>query len=161
MLRPYTPEDLKLLQTWVTDADMLFQFSGTDFSYPITLQQVEQYQQKHPGRRFYIANNETGEPVAFGEIIPQEAHIPRLGRLIVGDLGNRRKSIGSKFILELIAECQRSFDAKYVELYVSGSNQVAIKCYEKLGFTFLPIEPFELEYGGAIHRIFKMRIEVK
>lgn len=46
MLKQYENRDFKLLQSWVTDAELLFQFAGTDFHYPITEQQLTVYKEK-------------------------------------------------------------------------------------------------------------------
>ena len=41
-LRKYQDSDFSLLAQWVTSPDLLFQFAGTDFSFPLTQNQLTQ-----------------------------------------------------------------------------------------------------------------------
>lgn len=102
MLKPYKSSDFKLLQKWATDAALLLQFSGTDFSYPLTEQQIQDYQDSYPDRHLYIGYTLEELPFAFGEIIPQESGYPRLARILVGEPSLRGKGLGRYFIKLLL-----------------------------------------------------------
>jgi len=158
MLKPYEHADVELLQSWVTDPDMLFQFAGTEFSYPITRAQISQYQAKYPHRHFYIGYTEDSVPFAFGEIIPQDNNTPRLGRLLIGDPGLRGKGLGVYFVRLLIQECKKLFSTNFVDLYVWDNNMAAIQCYKRVGFTFVEIEPFKLVHNQTEYNLLKMTI---
>lgn len=137
MLKPYTSDDFKLLEKWVTDEELLLQFAGTDFSYPMTTQQIATYQSSYPERRFYVAY-EHEVPFAFGEIILQDSGIPKLARILIGESLLRGKGLGGKFIKSLLAESARLYNTKTVELLVWDQNIAAIKCYERAGFIYSP-----------------------
>lgn len=155
MLHPYQPVHFPLLQAWITGPDLLFQFAGPDFTYPISEDQIRQYQDRHPDRRFYVGFD--GQvPYAFGEIIPQEAGSVRLGRLLVGHPGHRGKGMGTAFVQELLAEAIHRFGAQRVDLYVWERNAAAIRCYEKSGFAFCPDDPLYLVYRDILFHIRKM-----
>jgi GNAT superfamily N-acetyltransferase len=160
MLKPYEPADFMIFSGWVTGADMLFQFAGTEFSYPLTQNQVAEYQTKHPERRFYIGYLQNN-PAFFGEIIPAEGNIPRLGRLLVGDPLLRGRGLGQFFIEMLLRECVKLYNSKFVELYVWDNNISAIQCYKKVGFDFIATEPFKIVHGNEEYNLLKMRIPVK
>jgi RimJ/RimL family protein N-acetyltransferase len=161
MLKPYTHTDFELLQSWITDGDMLFRFAGTEFSYPIDENQILNYQAKYPERRFYMGHTEEGMPFSFGEIIPQDDGNPRLGRLLIGDPGLRGKGLGVYFVKLLIDECVKLSDPNAVELYVSDSNVPAIQCYKRAGFRLLDLPPFVLVHNNVAHNIVKMRLTIE
>ncbi len=80
-LKDYKASDFGTLSGWVTSYELLVQFAGTEFTYPLNNEEIEKYQLKYPERKFYMGYN-NNIPVFFGEIIPSENNIPRLGRLI-------------------------------------------------------------------------------
>jgi RimJ/RimL family protein N-acetyltransferase len=159
-LRKYQPTDFPLLAQWVTNPMLLFQFSGTDFSYPLTQAQLEAYQDSYPDRLFYLACLPDDQPFAFGEIIPQNNNIPRLGRLLVGDTTKRGKGLGALFVQLLVDECVRLFHCAYIELYVLRDNIQATRCYEKVGFRLVADASFQLVVNGEGFTIDKMRLRL-
>lgn len=161
MIRPYEPTDFHLLENWVTDPDILFLFAGTEFSYPITQEQIINYQAKRPDRRFYLGFTEDNIPFAFGEIIPQEDNTQRVGRLLVGDPALRGKGLGSYFVKQLIAECIRLYNTPRVDLYVWENNQPAIRCYKSIGFNFVDVEPYVMMREGKQYNLLKMSIPTR
>lgn len=156
MLKPYLDSNFKLLQTWVTDESLLLQFSGTDFTFPITKKQITDYQNKNPDRRFYVGFTEDNLPFAFGEIIPQVTKIPRLGRILVGDQNLRGKGLGKKFIGMLLQECALKFHCIKVELLVWDKNYQAIKCYQSVGFSYDSSKHLTLVHKENTYHIHKM-----
>ena len=156
MIKSYTSSDFNLLAAWVTDADLLLQFSGTDFSYPLTEQQIAAYCTLHPDRRFYIGYTVDGLPFAFGEIIPQESGCPRLARILVGEPVYRGQGLGRYFIRLLLEECKRLYNTDTVELFTWEKNHAAIRCYESVGFKFLPERCKEMVHEDVSYNIHKM-----
>ncbi len=156
LITKYQHIHFKFLSRWITNPDLLFQFSGTTFSYPITENQLNKYQFENPDRSFYIGLNAAAEPVAFGEIIPQETSIPRIGRLLTGDPANRGKGYGTSFIRLLLQECKLQFQTKTVELFVLEDNLSAIKCYQKIGFEFLSGQSWTVNHNEQDYLLQKM-----
>lgn len=148
--------DFHLLEKWVTSPELLFQFSGTDFSYPITEQQILNYQLLHPDRSFYIGYSQNDIPFAFGEIIPQENGAPRLGRILIGESRLRGLGFGKYFTKMLVGECKRIYDCTRVELLVWDKNQMAIKCYKSVGFEYIAEKHNSLVHDGVSYNIHKM-----
>lgn len=161
MLRPYSDDQFRLLSSWITDPYILFQFSGTYFSFPLTRGQIDDYLIRFPDRKFYFGYDPDHEPYAFGEIIPKPDQPPRLGRLLIGDPEKRGKGLGGIFIRELIARIRHTMDPAAVDLFVLQNNLPAIRCYEKIGFRFLPGEKFELVFEGTSYRVKKMRLSLE
>ena len=159
-LTKYSSAYFDFLNHWITDAELLFQFAGTEFSYPITEEQLTNYQYKNPDRSFYIGLNEADEAVAFGEIIPQENNVPRLGRLLIGNPEDRGKGYGTSFINLLLAECKKKFQTNSVELFVLEGNAPAIKCYQKIGFQFLPGQIWEVSHKQQKYSLHKLARQI-
>ena len=157
MLRRYREEDFVLLSSWVTDEDILFRFSGIDFQFPLSLQQFQAYQRRHPDRVFFIfESNDTA--VGFAEIIPNEkAASVRLGRLLIGNPELRGMGLGKQLVRELIIEATTNFGAREIDLYVDNDNIAGITCYGSNGFHFSDIPPFTLDFAGRKYIIRHMR----
>lgn len=156
MLKPYDSSDFRLLESWVTDAELLLQFSGTDFSYPLTEQQIQDYKNTYPDRQLYIGYTLEKLPFAFGEIIPQESGTPRLARILVGEPSLRGQRLGRYFIELLVEESKRLFKTDTVELFTWEKNYAAIRCYESVGFKFLPEKSKTMVHEGISYDIHKM-----
>ncbi|WP_159467574.1 GNAT family N-acetyltransferase [Dyadobacter sp. 3J3] len=137
-LRKYLPADFYLLNSWMTSAELLFQFAGTAWTFPLDENQIHQYQVTFPERQFYIGCDELDNPFAFGEIIVGDINSPRLGRLLVGESVSRGKGLGLIFVNMLIEECRTKIDTRIIYLYVFHDNFRAIRCYQKAGFKFIP-----------------------
>lgn len=158
-LRKYTPADFHYLSSWITDADLLFQFAGPDWSFPLTEEQLKNYQQKFPFKQFYIGLQDE-KPFAFGEIIWNETISPRLGRLLIGGADNRSKGLGRQFIQLLITECKAIFNPGAIHLFVLENNKQAITCYLKCGFDFADTPDFTLSYKNENFKVLKMTAQV-
>ncbi len=157
----YSSAYFDFLSRWITSPDLLFQFAGTEFSYPITEEQLACYQQRKPNRYFYIGLGALKEALAFGEIIPQENQIPRIGRLLIGNPADRGKGYGTAFIHLLLAKCQALFQTKTAELFVLEDNLPAIKCYQKIGFEFLPNQSWTVNHNQHDYLLHKMTYTFK
>lgn len=160
ILRKFEEADFHWLQSWVTSPELLLQFSGDHFPYPLRYEDFADYHTQHPDRTMYIAIA-AGQPVAFGEIIPQDNGRPRLGRILVGDPAIRGMGVGAKFVTALLGECQRLYGPDAVELNVWDENKPAIRCYEKVGFVFQPNNHMVLQVSGRSFNIYKMVREMQ
>lgn len=155
MLRKFEDADFRWLQRWVTSPELLLQFSGDRFSFPLGATDFADYRLEHPDRTMYVAAR-AEQLVAFGEIIPQDSGRPRLGRILIGDPAIRGKGVGMQFITALLGECQRLYKPEAVELNVWDENKQAIRCYEKAGFVFQPNDHVVLHASGRSFNIHKM-----
>jgi len=157
-LTPYNDSWFPLLQLWVPDKEVLLQYSGTHFSFPLTQQQINAYRQEFPDRRLYMALLNNITPFAFGEIIPQDDHSARLARLLIGNQALRGQGLGTAFVNALVSEAKQKIGVSVVELFVFGSNEQAIHCYRKAGFSFIPGEDKPLMVDGVTYIVRKMRL---
>jgi RimJ/RimL family protein N-acetyltransferase len=160
MLIPYDRTYFTVLNSWITDENILFQYSGTSFVYPFTEKQLLDYQRKHPDRKFYIGLRQDHTPFAFGEIVPQDPYTVRLARILVGEVESRGKGLGESFIRELLLEAQERFRVRFVDLYVLSDNIAAIRCYTKAGFAFSDHEDIILTHKSTDHLIRRMSLRL-
>lgn len=160
MLKKYTGDDFKMLNSWITDEEILFRFSGPDWTFPLTEEDINIHILKYPFRQFYIGYDNDGKPYAFGQIIWNENNSPRLGRLLIGDPGKRGKGMGQKFVKELISECRNIIPNGDIHLFVYEDNISAIKCYEKVGFTFNGDTNLTLIHNDKTLHILKMTLNM-
>ena len=137
-LRKYADSDFPVLKSWVTDPQLLFMFAGGSWSFPLEFEQVRDYQLAHPLKQSYVLCDDQDLPVAFGELITGDANSPRLGRLLVGGEENRGKGIGKILIQHLIAESKKRNTENFIHLFVFEENTPAVRCYENMGFKFVP-----------------------
>lgn len=160
MLKEYSRDDFGLLRQWITDADLLLQFSGPDWTYPLTPEQLEPQLVKYPDRIFYIGYDEKNEPYAFGQLIMNEAHAPRLGRLLIGEASRRGGGLGQVFVRELITKCIKLQPGMDIHLFVEEHNTGAIYCYKKVGFNFTEEDPFIMKTPDREMKILKMTYKI-
>ncbi|WP_316750957.1 GNAT family N-acetyltransferase [Pedobacter gandavensis] len=156
MIKSYISSDFDTIASWVTDEDLLLQFAGTDFSFPLTRKQLEDYQISHPDRCFYIGYLIDQVPFAFGEIIPQEGGTPRLARILIGEPSRRSQGLGRHFIGLLLEEIRLHYHSSTVDLYVWEKNDAAIKCYESVGFILCPERAMTMLHKDRSYHIHKM-----
>lgn len=156
MIRKYHADDFPWLEKWVTDAKILFTFAGPSWTFPLSRQQLIQHQQEFPGKQLYVGLDENNEPMAIGEIITNEAHSPRLGRLLIGDPAKRGLGLGKKFILELIDTMIQLHQPDEICLFVLVENTSAIRTYYKIGFRFSEEKIPDMVFNNTTYPVFKM-----
>ena len=147
------------LINWIIDEATMLNFAGVGFTYPLTKSQLEQYIAKYPNRLIYLAVNDDLEPMAYGEIIPQDADSARLGHLIIGKSGQRRKGLGQQLIRLLNEEAKTKLGIQKMELFLLRGNLQAEKCYLKYGFHFIEND-FQISHKGKAYEILKMSIDI-
>lgn len=161
ILQKYNHTYFAILQSWITDADFLFQFAGPDWEFPLTQKQLDNYIEQNPHKQLYIGLHADNTPVAFGEIIFHGHYSPRLGRLLIAGAENRGKGYGQKFIRCLINECSIVSNSKKIFLYVLENNIAAIKCYTKSGFVIDTTYNGHLTNNNIDHNVQLMHFNTK
>ena len=135
------------LISWVESPEMLMQFAGPGFVFPLTNAQLDQSLSDTNRFAFTIADTETGTPVGYAEInLADES--ARLARILIGDKSMRGKGLGTQIVHLLLDYTFLHFDKTVAELNVFDWNTAAIKCYEKVGFTINPGKRLERKING-------------
>jgi RimJ/RimL family protein N-acetyltransferase len=160
MIRTFQPADFEWLQKWVSDPKALFTFAGPSWTFPITLNQIIEHQIKFPDKQLFVGVDENNAPFAIGEIILNEEHAPRLGRLLIGDPAKRGLGLGEKFIRELIHQCiHLQQHTKEICLFVLEENTSAIHIYKKIGFVFSDEKIPDMTFNNQSYPVKKMILQ--
>jgi RimJ/RimL family protein N-acetyltransferase len=89
-----------------------------------------------------VISNKSGLPIGHAEIY-LSADSAKIGRILVGSKQERGKGIGQMIVHLLLDYIFSHLQRNLVELNVFDWNTVAIKCYEKVGFTINPGKKLE------------------
>jgi RimJ/RimL family protein N-acetyltransferase len=143
-LDPIGRQDLIKILEWNSNktSDDLLQWAGPKYSYPLTLEQLENYfdneVDKYDSNVFIykITLSDTNEVIGTVELRKMDGDngTGRVGRFLIGEEKYRGKGIGTEVLRELR---KIGFDDKgfqKITLAVFDFNQGAIKCYENAGF---------------------------
>ena len=158
-LIPFQQFHFKTLINWVKDEETMLNFAGLGFQYPLTDQQLSDYINNYPQLLLFIGLDQESNPVAYGEVIPQENNSARLGHLIIGESENRGQGLGKKLIQLLIAEAKKHLLISRMDLFLLEGNQPAQNCYLNYGFQFVPND-FVIIYQNNNYNILKMTLAV-
>lgn len=147
-LLPSTAEDFATLISWIDSEDMLVQFSGTLYQYPLTEAQL--YENMADSKRHnYKLTDGNGRMTGYGEIILlPEDNRAHLCRLLIGNSMQRGKGLGLYLTEALLKIAFNELDATCASLNVYDYNTAAIRCYEKAGFVTDMQKTSTQEYNG-------------
>jgi len=158
-LEQFDKNDFERLINWVDTEEMLVQFGGPLFSFPLTIEQLKAY--KNDKNRHLFKVIESGEnAIGHAELFqPEDEKTIRICRVLIGDKTKRGQGIGQQIINELLNISFVNLEKENVELNVYDWNTRAIKCYEKVGFAVNPNKTFESEMNGDVWTAINMTIE--
>lgn len=149
-LEKFTTQDFDRLINWIDNEEMLVQFSGPIFKFPLTNVQLENYITIENSFAFKVINLESNEVIGHCEIYKSENNTAKLCRILIGDERFRGKGIGVEIVNELVKYCYQNLNIDSIELNVYDWNKSAIKCYEKTGFEINPNKISQIEVNGII-----------
>ena len=147
-LEKFTEQDFERLINWIENEEVLVQFSGGIFKFPLTKEQLNEYLYSENIISFKIINLETNEVIGHSEIYQTENNEVKFCRILIGDENQRGYGIGKKIINELVKYSYKELNAKKIELNVYDWNKNAIVCYEKTGFEINTNKFSEIEVKG-------------
>lgn len=110
--------------------------AGTEWTYPLTTEQLEVYLDNPKSHSFNIVNEEQNATVGHAEIALDDDGTGKIDKLIIGDPSQRGKGLCQRVMEELVAFAFTKLPIHTLELNVFDWNSSAIRCYEKVGFTF-------------------------
>lgn len=137
-LEKFNNTDFERLITWVDNEEMLVQFSGPIFKFPLTTEQLEDYVKEKNRIPFKVIDTASEEVIGHAEIYKSEDNLAKLCRILIGEEKYRGKGIGEKIVNLLVKYSFEKLNVEKVELNVYDWNKQAIKCYEKSGFAINP-----------------------
>lgn len=149
LLEPFTHADITRFISWIQNEEELIQFAGPYFSFPVTVQQVEQYLAEERRKVFTVRDKVSGVVFGHCEINATDA-VPRLARIFIGDKQFRGKGHGKEMVIALLRKAFALYNTECIELNVYTWNTSAIRCYESVGFVINPGKESDTTVQGKV-----------
>jgi RimJ/RimL family protein N-acetyltransferase len=141
VLEYFDEHDFEQLIQWVSDDELLMNWSGSLFSFPLTMESMEWYIKdvnKIPDSDAYIykaVETETGEVVGHISLggISHKNRAGRISRVLVGNTAARGKGYCKQMVEAVLKVGFEELKLHRISLGVYDFNTAAIKCYQKAG----------------------------
>jgi RimJ/RimL family protein N-acetyltransferase len=135
-LERFTNEDFKRFISWIDNESFMYQFAGPIFTFPLTVDQLEDYVSDKNRKVFRVVNQTTKNVIGHCEInrIDSKNKNARLCRILIADENDRNKGFGAMIIDELLKIGFGELGLHRIDLGVFEFNKSAINCYKKCGF---------------------------
>lgn len=134
---PFTLEDAPALMGWIDSVELLMQFGGPNYSYPLTLDQISTIVQEPNRLAFSFWDIKANQLFGHGQILINEDDF-RLSSLIIGHPNYRSQGLGAEITKELTHFGFQNTNHQVASLHVFDFNNAAIKAYQKIGFQVVP-----------------------
>ena len=135
------------LISWIDSEEMLMQFGGPEFSFPLTAEQLDKSLSNKNRHAFKVVHTATNAHIGHCEI-----HLTQNGakfaRILIGDEDHRGQGLGTQIMNLIIQHCIEHLKESRIELNVFDWNASAIRCYEKVGFKINPNQKLERKVNG-------------
>lgn len=154
-LEKFVRQDYDTLISWVNSKEMLMQFAGPGFTFPLTAEQIDVSLEDQKRFAFKVTDTISKSMIGYGEIYFKETTV-FLGRIIIGEKKLRGQGIGLSIINQLTSHALKRFPQTNIELNVFDWNTAAIRCYEKAGFVINPLERAERKINGKTWTVLRM-----
>lgn len=123
------------VKTWFNSNAEIYTWGGPNMVYPMA-DDIFQALLSAPHLSSYSLLNDEQQLLAFGQ------HYMRLGRHHLGRLavnpGVRGRGLAKVLIEQLLSKAKNTESAIGASLFVFADNQVALQCYQSLGFQAVP-----------------------
>lgn len=156
-LQPFTAADFERLILWANSAELLLQFAGTIFSFPLTEPQLENYLHDVNRFAFKVVDTKRNKIVGHCEYFIS-GNVSKISRVLIGEETDRGKGFGEQIINQLLQLSLQHPAIIMAELNVYDWNTAAIKCYEKVGFAINPNKKSVAEVNGKTWTALNMTI---
>ena len=165
-LEYFTADDFPKLIEWISDEELLLNWAGSAFRFPLTDDKLNWY--------IKGANNfddsdtliykavDTGTGLTVGHIsltaVNRSNRSARITRVIVGNPAERGKKIGEQMIQAIMHIGFKKLKLHRMSLGVYDFNEPAIRCYKKCGFNVDGILRDISRHGDNFWSIMEMSI---
>ncbi len=158
-LAAFEKSDFDKLISWIDSEEMLMQFSGPAFTFPLNKEQLQNNLEDKKRVSYKVVDLATNNMIGYSEIYLLDKSSVLLGRIIVGDPEFRGKGLGQKIVKMLLEISFDELGFEKAELNVFDWNISAIRCYENAGFVANPNKTYTREINGVAWTAVNMVIE--
>ncbi|MFC4025550.1 GNAT family N-acetyltransferase [Oceanobacillus longus] len=140
-LEYFETSDFQQLINWIETPELLRQWGGPAFDFPLTVNQLEKYMENANSDSsdtlvYKVVDKETEAVIGHISLgrIDRKNRSARIGKVLVGDKNARGKGIGEQMIKQILTIAFDELCLHRISLGVYDFNVAAISCYEKVGF---------------------------
>lgn len=130
-LQPFTSKDYSLLIGWITTETLNYQWSGSQFTFPLTQRQLVEHYSNETAQPFLFHVN--GRKVGFVELFRVNNDTQRICRVFIHP-DFQGQGLAFRMLKRVIALAVSENERSDITLSVFSHNRSAIHCYQKLGF---------------------------
>ncbi|MGJ9459836.1 GNAT family N-acetyltransferase [Oceanobacillus sp. CF4.6] len=137
----FETSDFQQLINWIETPELLLQWGGPAFDFPLTVNQLEKYIENANCDNsdtlvYKVIDKETEAVIGHISLgkIDRKNRSARIGKVLVGNENVRGKGIGEQMIKEILQIAFDDLCLHRISLGVYDFNVPAISCYEKVGF---------------------------
>ncbi len=142
-LLPFERSDFALLMEWLQDESMLINWSGSLFSYPLTISSLEWYLkdtndlQKSDAFVYKVVNTTLGQTIGHISLggISRKNRSGRISRVLIGHQASKGKGYCRQMIEAVSAIGFDDLKLHRISLGVYNNNTSAIRCYQSAGYS--------------------------
>jgi RimJ/RimL family protein N-acetyltransferase len=164
-LEYFSRDDFKQLIAWINNEELLLNWSGNMFRFPLSEESLEWYIEDTnvlPGSEAYIykAVDENGRVVGHISLggISEKNRSARISRVLVGNTEERGKGVCYEMVKALLKIGFEELQLHRIALGAYDNNKAAIRCYEKAGLKTEGIHRDVLLYKGNYWSMIEMAI---
>lgn len=134
-LEKFTEDDFEQFISWMDTEKFMYQFGGASFTFPVTVEQLNNYIVDTAHRIYRVVDATTDRVIGHASISHHNVknRSARLCRILI-DTENRSKGYGQQLIQALLKICFEEMELHRVDLGVMEFNKAAIRCYQSCGF---------------------------
>lgn len=165
-LELFEPADFQQLIEWVNTEELLIKWSGTLFSFPLTIASLEWYiedsniPQKSDAFTYKAVDTETGETVGHISLggLSWKNRSARISRVLVGKSTEQRRGICQAMTKAVLKIGFQDLGLHRIGLGVYQNNEAAIQCYQKCGMVVEGISRDILWFNNSYLSMIEMAI---
>lgn len=129
--------------SWINSEELLMNWAGSTFSFPLTHKSMEWYLEKTNDREssdaflYKVVDVETEEVVGHISLgsISRKNRSARISRVLIGSGEHKGKGYCRDMIMAVLKFGFNELKLHRISLGVYDSNTAALKCYQSSGFT--------------------------
>jgi RimJ/RimL family protein N-acetyltransferase len=165
-LEYFTEDDFDLLLQWINNEEVLQNWTGSMFSFPLTREKLEWYiedaNDPDSSDVFIYKAVDTESKKTVGHIslgsISEKNRSARISRVLVGSTCERGKGYCTAMIQEVLRTGFEKMRLHRIALGVYATNHSAIRCYQRCGFVKEGISRDVLKYENEFWSLVEMSI---
>ncbi len=163
-LEPFGPADFKELIDWVTDEELLMNWSGSLFSFPLTPRSLDWYirdsnmANSSDAFIYKAVDDATGKSIGHISLggISWKNRSSRITRVLIGNTAERGKGYCCGIVKAALKIGFEELNLHRIALGLYDDNTAALKCYEKAGLKVEGISRDILWYNGRWRSMIEM-----